>query len=101
MKNQTPNQPNLLRRLLSSAVSGEPTATRISQKDLKYTLRVEDGVLHVNNVSGKPEGVMYTLMAENADGTTKLMTRYVALAPFQSFADDVEGNKVLAAWERN
>ena len=98
MKNATDTQTSFVRRLFSSGAA----PTRISApKDVKYTLRVEDGVIHINNVSGKPEGVMYTLMAENNDGSTKLMTRYVALAPFQAFADEVEGTRVLAAWEKN
>jgi hypothetical protein len=87
--------------MFGSATTGAPTTRDQTTKDVKYTLRVEDGVIHINNVSGKPEGVMYTLMAENMDGTTKLMTRYVALAPFQAFADEIEGTKVLAAWEKN
>ncbi len=101
MKNSPTTQSSFVRRLLSAVVSGAAPTERESPKDMKYTLRVEDGVIHINNVSGKPEGVMYSLMAENHDGSTKLMTRYVALAPFQAFADDVEGARVLAAWEKN
>jgi len=101
MNNHPNNSSNLVGRLLRSVAATDSDTKTAPQKDLKYTLRVEDGVLHINNVSGKPEGVMYTLMAENNDGTTKLMTRYVALGPFQAFSDGVEGTRVLAAWEKN
>lgn len=101
MKNLPMNHPSFVNRVFGF-VAGTGVADKTpSNKDIKYTLRVEDGVIHINNVSSKPEGVMYTLMAESEDGTTKLMNRYVALAPFQAFADDVEGAKVLAAWEKN
>jgi len=101
MNNLPTTQPSFVRRLLKSVANGTAPTQKESAKDVKYTLRVEDGIVHINNVSGKPEGVMYTLMAENNDGSTKLMTRYVALAPFQAYADDVEGTRVLAAWEKN
>jgi hypothetical protein len=96
MKNTTVTRPNFINKLFNSS------ATKVSSlKDVKVTLRVEDGIVHINNVTGKPEGFLYTLMAEDHDGMTKLMTRYVILAPFQAFADDVDGTRVLAAWEKN
>ena len=67
----------------------------------RYTLRVEEGMIHINNISGTHEGVTYTLMAQNPDGTTKLVTRHVSLAPFQVVEDAAEGLNVLAAWTKN
>ena len=101
MKNMPTTQSSIVRRLLGSIAPCERPATGVVRQDIKVTLRVEDGVVHINNVGGQPEGVMYTLMAENQDGSTQLMTRFVALAPFQAFADSVEGTRVLAAWEKN
>lgn len=67
----------------------------------RYTMRVEAGVIQINNISGSPEGVTYTLMAQNPDGSTELITRHVSLAPFQVVEDQAEGKNILAAWSKN
>jgi len=67
----------------------------------RYTLRLEDGIVHINNISGTPEAITYTLMAQKPDGGTELVTRHVALAPFQVIEDEADGLNVLAAWTKN
>ena len=90
----------------TTTVHNIPGATKVTTlreptKEATYTLRVEDGMLHINNLSGKPEGIAYTLMAQNPDGSTELITRHVSLAPFQVVEDSAEGKNVLAAWTKN
>jgi hypothetical protein len=82
-------------------IPGATKATAEPTKDARFTLRVEDGMLHINNISGKPEGITYTLMAQASDGTTTLIARYATLAPFQIVEDQIEGMNVLAAWAKN
>jgi hypothetical protein len=77
------------------------SALEEKSKNDRYTLRVESGLIQINNISGAPEGITYTLMAQNADGTTELITRHIALAPFQVVEDTVVGKNVLAAWAWN
>ena len=67
----------------------------------RYTLRVEEGLIRINNISATPEKVTYTLMAQKRDGSTQMLTKHVALAPFQVVEDDNDGNNVLAAWTKN
>lgn len=59
------------------------------------TMRVEAGVIQINNISRSPEEIPYTLMTQNPDGSTELVTRDVSLAPFQVIEDQAEGKNIL------
>lgn len=89
-------------KVQAPAQAPAPTASprEIAEKP-RYTLRLEGGMIHINNIGASHEGVTYTLMAQNQDGSTKLMTRYIALAPYQVFEDHAEGLNVVAAWTKN
>jgi hypothetical protein len=101
MKNQTGSANSIVSQIFSFGATRLTPTKKESTTETKVTLRIEDGILHINNLTGRTEGIIYSLMAEDGNGATKLMTRYVSLAPFQVHADEFDGARVLAAWEKN
>lgn len=79
----------------------EPLIRKDDSLAPRFTLRVEEGMVHINNISGTAEAVTFTLMALKPDGSTELITRQVSLAPFQVVQDAAEGMNALAAWSKN
>ncbi len=70
-------------------------------EDPAFTVLAESGKVHIHNVSGRVEGVTYSIMAVDEDGKTVVINRKVALKPYQAVQDDADGYYAMAAWTKN